>query len=350
MDAACALAFSFDSPDPETTFEIASLLGRSIGGDGLAIGLVGPLGSGKTLFVKGLAAGLGLDPRQVSSPTFVIAQQYPLPEGPETLHHLDLYRLESETALESIGFRDLLGPGQVLAVEWLDRFPDVLGPDRLEIEFRPAAAGSAPEGLLGEAGAGVDSGRRHFRASAWGDEAVRVLRDWQERWARLEAEEAEAGGGRTAGRREAAKLVLVLLLAGLLGVRTFAATRPSVAEGCAAIEPAGEDPVLGAPERDALGAMAVVCRPAGRAPGPGAVREGIAQLLAGGRVDPNAAAPALLENLPGIGPGRAAAIAEARERAPFASPQDLDRVPGIGPRTLEKLAPFLEVDSAGPAG
>ncbi len=94
MDRRGVTAFRFDSPDPETTFEIAALLGRSIGARGLALGLVGPLGSGKTVFVKGLAAGLGVDPRGVSSPTFVIAQEYAIPDGPETLHHLDFYRLE----------------------------------------------------------------------------------------------------------------------------------------------------------------------------------------------------------------------------------------------------------------
>ncbi len=84
----------FDSPDPEHTFACGADLGRSIGRDGLVIALVGPLGAGKTVFVKGLADGLGIDARLVSSPTFVIAQQYPIPVGPEALHHVDLYRLE----------------------------------------------------------------------------------------------------------------------------------------------------------------------------------------------------------------------------------------------------------------
>ncbi len=336
MDADFALAFSFDSPDPETTFEIASLLGRSIGAGGLAIGLVGPLGSGKTLFVKGLAEGLGVDPRIVSSPTFVIAQQYPVPEGPESLHHLDLYRLASEAELESIGFLDLLGPGQVLAVEWLDRFPAVLGDDRLVIEFLPPP------------GSEVDPGRRHFRATAWGDEAARVLRDWHERWLRLEREEAHAGRG-DAGRRAAAKLVLLLLLSGIVGVRGLAAGRDPATAGCAELEPASGGFVLGEPERDALGAVAVACAPAGTGALRGAGVDGIARLLDGERVDPNTAPRALLENLPGVGPGRAGAIVEARERSAFESTHALERVPGIGPRTLERLEPFLEVDSEAPS-
>jgi len=125
----------FDSPDAVHTIEAGAELGRSIGASGLAIALIGPLGAGKTVFVKGLATGLGIDPRVVSSPTFVIAQQYVLPSGPETLHHVDLYRLESSMELESIGFYDMLAPGQVAAVEWADRFPEVLGHEYLSIEF-----------------------------------------------------------------------------------------------------------------------------------------------------------------------------------------------------------------------
>jgi tRNA threonylcarbamoyladenosine biosynthesis protein TsaE len=95
--------WAFDSPDAERTLERGVELGRSISAAGLAIELIGPLGAGKTVFVKGLATGLGVDARSVSSPTFVIAQQYRLATGPESLHHVDLYRLESESELESIG-------------------------------------------------------------------------------------------------------------------------------------------------------------------------------------------------------------------------------------------------------
>lgn len=348
MDERLALAFSFDSPDPETTFEIASQLGRSIGARGLAIGLIGPLGSGKTLFVKGLAEGLGVDPRIVSSPTFVIAQQYPLPEGPEALHHLDLYRLESEAELESIGFLDLLGPGQVLAVEWLDRFPDVLGDERLEIEFEPSPSPS-PETVAAVAAAEVDAGRRHFRATAWGDEAARVLQDWHARWERLEREEANAGD-RGEKRRDAAKLVLALVLSGIVGGRAFAGLPEAPPTGCAALAPAPAGFLLGEPESDALGAVAVGCAPTDPEAEQASGLEGIARLLDGGRIDPNTAPPALLENLPGVGPGRSTAIVEARGRSPFETIRALERVPGIGPRTREKLEPFLAVDSKAPPG
>jgi tRNA threonylcarbamoyladenosine biosynthesis protein TsaE len=350
MEARGAPASSFDSPDPETTFEIAALLGRSIGARGLAIGLVGPLGSGKTVFVKGLAEGLGVDPRIVSSPTFVIAQQYAipagLPTGPETLHHLDFYRLASEAELESIGFLDWLRPGQVLAIEWLDRFPDVVGEARLLVEFLPMRAGE---------GEWVDTGRRHLRATAHGDEAARILRDWRERWERLERERsaglAAGGGGSASGSRSAdAKLVVALVVAGLLGLRVVGRPPEPGPPACARLAPATASVPFGAPARDALGDLAVVCAEQTEPPESAAGLAGIARLLDGRKLDPNTAPRSLLENLPGIGPGRAAAIVAERALSPFRSTGELERVPGIGPKTRAKLEPFLEVDSGRPPG
>ncbi len=97
---------------------------------GFVIGLVGPLGAGKTEWVKGLAEGLGVEAGLVTSPTFVIASAYP---GSRPLAHVDFYRLESETELEATGFVDLLDPGQVIAIEWCDRFPRALPEDHIEV-------------------------------------------------------------------------------------------------------------------------------------------------------------------------------------------------------------------------
>jgi tRNA threonylcarbamoyladenosine biosynthesis protein TsaE len=136
------------SPSPEHTRAAARLLASVLDDRGLVVGLVGPLGSGKTVFAKGLAEGLGVDPAAVASPTFVIASEYPTPSG-RRLAHVDLYRVESPEELDAVGFADLLDPGSVVVVEWADRFPEALPQDRLAIEIsRPKPAALAAGRVL----------------------------------------------------------------------------------------------------------------------------------------------------------------------------------------------------------
>jgi Helix-hairpin-helix motif len=78
-------------------------------------------------------------------------------------------------------------------------------------------------------------------------------------------------------------------------------------------------------------------------PVPGRPVRGPVRRLVGLPIDPNAADAATLETLPGVGPARARAILEARERRPFRRVEDLERVPGIGPRTLAGIAGFLGI-------
>jgi len=122
------------SPSPEATFAAGRALGACLTQGGLVIGLQGPLGAGKTLFVKGLAAGLGLEPGAIASPTFVIAHEHPLPGG-RALIHVDLYRVESEAELENAGLLDWLGPDRVVVIEWCDRLPGALPEDRLQVRI-----------------------------------------------------------------------------------------------------------------------------------------------------------------------------------------------------------------------
>jgi tRNA threonylcarbamoyladenosine biosynthesis protein TsaE len=68
--------------------------------------------------VRGIARGIGVDPAEVASPTFVLLTAYP---GPLTLHHADLYRLEASGADRELGLEELPGPRGVLAVEWAER-------------------------------------------------------------------------------------------------------------------------------------------------------------------------------------------------------------------------------------
>ncbi len=104
--------------------------GRALA-SGLAEGgvvlLVGDLGAGKTSFVRGMAAGLGLDPDEVSSPTFTLVQVY---RGRQTLYHADLYRLEGAEPSD-LGLEELASePGAVVAIEWAEKlgqpFPNAI--------------------------------------------------------------------------------------------------------------------------------------------------------------------------------------------------------------------------------
>lgn len=99
------------------TRALGAELGASFRG-GEVVLLSGELGSGKTAFVRGLARGVGADPEEVVSPTFVLLTSYP---GRLRLHHADLYRLRGDGDERELGLEELPGRGGVLAVEWGER-------------------------------------------------------------------------------------------------------------------------------------------------------------------------------------------------------------------------------------
>ena len=98
-------------------------LGRKLSG-GAVVALKGELGAGKTVFIRGLALGLGIA-TPVTSPTFTIVDEHP---GKTPLFHFDMYRIGSESELFDIGWDDYIGQGGVCAVEWSDRVPAALPP------------------------------------------------------------------------------------------------------------------------------------------------------------------------------------------------------------------------------
>ncbi len=115
---------TFISQSPSETCRIAMELSKTLmPGDVLL--LSGDLGAGKTAFVKGVAAGLGIQERRVTSPSFGLIHEYE--EGRIPLAHADLYRLGpniSEDGLEEIGLYEYLNGEWVLAVEWPEYCPD----------------------------------------------------------------------------------------------------------------------------------------------------------------------------------------------------------------------------------
>jgi tRNA threonylcarbamoyladenosine biosynthesis protein TsaE len=114
----------------DETFAVARELGANLQA-GQVLLLSGDLGAGKTAFVRGLAAGLGIDPAVVSSPTFTIVHEYR--GGRLTLYHADLYRLE-RTAAEDVGLEEMGVADGVLAIEWPDRLTHEL-PDSIAVEI-----------------------------------------------------------------------------------------------------------------------------------------------------------------------------------------------------------------------
>ena len=134
---------------PEETEALGKKIGEHLLGSEV-IALYGGLGMGKTAFVRGLAEGLGIDPMEVSSPTFAIVHEH---EGRVMLYHFDMYRVESWEDLYSTGFFDYIGNG-VVVTEWSENIDEDLPDDKITIEI------SAP---------GQDE-RRVFKISGMGDE------------------------------------------------------------------------------------------------------------------------------------------------------------------------------------
>lgn len=80
----------------------------------------GSLGAGKTTLVRAIISALGIT-GPIKSPTFSIVESYQLPEKVEEIHHFDLYRIEDETELEFIGFRDYFSAHSICCIEWPER-------------------------------------------------------------------------------------------------------------------------------------------------------------------------------------------------------------------------------------
>ena len=100
------------------------------------VGLNGPLGAGKTRLVQAVAEASGVDRRDVTSPTFVLVQEY---HGTRTIYHADAYRLADDDEFWQLGLDERFDESALTFIEWADRFVDCLPADRLDIHLTPLA-------------------------------------------------------------------------------------------------------------------------------------------------------------------------------------------------------------------
>lgn len=126
--------YNFISSSVEQTIEFGFQIGSRLKG-GEVIGLTGPLGSGKTYLIKGIAKGAGAEDKNIpiNSPTFVIVNEY---IGRLDIYHIDAYRINSASEFEMIGFDEFCYPRSVVLIEWADKIKRCLqGIDYVRVEL-----------------------------------------------------------------------------------------------------------------------------------------------------------------------------------------------------------------------
>ncbi len=121
---------TFTSHSPQETADFAGTVLASLA-PGTVLALHGDLGSGKTCFVRGLAAALHLTV-PVTSPTFTLIHEYP---SDPPLYHMDLYRLSGPDALDALGLDDYLEGSGITVIEWADRAGPLLPARTIHIHF-----------------------------------------------------------------------------------------------------------------------------------------------------------------------------------------------------------------------
>jgi tRNA threonylcarbamoyladenosine biosynthesis protein TsaE len=126
----------FRTASEEQTIDLGERLAHSLPRKATVL-LIGSLGAGKTTLAKGIVKGLGAaTPDEVSSPTFTLIHEY---GTPVTVYHVDLYRIDSARDAGTLGLDELFDREAVVLVEWGERFPELMPPDRIEIRLRALA-------------------------------------------------------------------------------------------------------------------------------------------------------------------------------------------------------------------
>jgi tRNA threonylcarbamoyladenosine biosynthesis protein TsaE len=123
--------FVFDAEDESATAAFGAALAEVLPA-GTTVALCGTLGAGKTRLVQSVAESLGVDRRNVNSPTFVIVQEY---RGRRTIYHIDAYRLRDEDEFLALGPEEFFDGDGLVFIEWADRVQTCLPKDRIEIQI-----------------------------------------------------------------------------------------------------------------------------------------------------------------------------------------------------------------------
>ena len=123
-----------ETHSPEETWALAAGLADELG-PGTVIALHGDLGTGKTCFIQGYAAALGID-EPITSPTYTLIGEY---EGRLPLHHIDLYRLSGPEEALGLGLEEYFDANGITAIEWAERAEGLLPPDMLHIQIKADA-------------------------------------------------------------------------------------------------------------------------------------------------------------------------------------------------------------------
>ncbi len=123
--------YNYISKSAEDTKKLGQKIGN-IAEPGIIILLSGDLGSGKTLLVKGIGSVLGINEREITSPSYTLINEY---QNHQTLYHMDLYRLSRKEDLYDIGFEEYFDKEGILAIEWPEIADDLIPDEYIKLTF-----------------------------------------------------------------------------------------------------------------------------------------------------------------------------------------------------------------------
>ncbi|MBN1853617.1 MAG: tRNA (adenosine(37)-N6)-threonylcarbamoyltransferase complex ATPase subunit type 1 TsaE [Pirellulales bacterium] len=127
------MEFRFTLSDEAATDRLGAVLAELLP-DRTVVALVGPLGSGKTRLVQAVASAVGIPREDVTSPTFVVCQEY---HGLRSIYHFDAFRIANEDEFRDLGPEEYFDEPALVFIEWADRIRNCLPEERLEIRIDP---------------------------------------------------------------------------------------------------------------------------------------------------------------------------------------------------------------------